>query len=307
MSCRCLLLGAASLALHCRMTAAAVTSSREVISSRESSPHTAAQPTHLIRTQSDDEVQVLGSGALVSVKAQARQPIRPIPGAAAAASTPEAPAIGQEVLRDEQVLHAANLSYGNFTGVVHYNIKVKGSGHILRQNQGDDAMIKCVDAAVNNDAHARFRMVAETDGRWRIRNTATHHYMWEYLADQAVRGTTSVTDTYTSFELEPQADWSYKLKVLGSQHYLHEDLTTGVLAGGNVSDDMASFILVPLECCEACAAYQFEAVCPPDRCSWNGDQCGGIRTPMYGAAVRHQFWAAAVLGALAASIPRDTR
>lgn len=179
-----------------------------------------------------------------------------------------------------------NVSYGNYTGVVHYNIKVKGSGHFLREDQGTDAIIKCVDLNdLNNDAYARFRMVAETDGHWRIRVTATHHYLWEYNTDSEVRGIESVTDTYTSFALEPQADWTYRIKVLASNHYLHEDVTTGILAGGNITDDMGNFILEPLETTLPCEAYQFETVCPPDRCSWVGDHCGKPRPSVQNAAL----------------------
>jgi len=210
---------------------------------------------------------------------------------------PVEPAIGQEALREEQGTRH-NTSYGNYSGVVHYKIKVKGSGRYLRQDIGDDAIIKCIDLATGDhqdDAFARFRLVPETDGRWRIRNTATHHYMWEYLVDKQVRGTSSLKDTYTSFELEPQADWSYRIKVRGSGNYLHEDVSTGILAGGGLTDNMGSFVLVPLECCEKCGAYQIEPACPPDRCSWLGDRCDGLRKLEYQAASAHHVLSAAVV------------
>jgi len=234
------------------------------------------------------------------------EPLSPV-GPAYTGTQAEAPAIGQQVIDAEKT--DADKKYGNYSGVVHYNLKVKGTGHFLRQDETSDAIIKCVNTPIDDDAYARFRMVERTDGRWGIRNTATHHYMWEYVTDREVRGTSSVTDTFTSFELEPQADWSYRLKVLGSKHYLHEDVDTGVLAGGNVTNDMGSFILVPLECCEECKAYQFESVCPPDRCSWVGDHCEGIRKPAYvpDNAAHHGLWAVAVAGVLATLLPSTER
>jgi len=315
------------MAIHTHVAAAAA-----VATMAESDSQASVQSQPLVRTHSDAGAQraLLGSSGLVAIVGGKALPTSPAAGQqgsasplpktgqqVAASSLPKtvasaeservaaAPAIGQEVMRAERERHTRNTSYGNYSGVVHYNIKVKGSGHYLKQDIGEDALVKCVDLALlKEDGYARFRLVAEVDGHFRIRNTASHNYLWEYDSDSQVRGTRSLGDTYTSFEMEPQADWSYRMKVVGSHHYLHEDVATGILAGGTVTNDMGNFILVPLECCEQCSAYLFEAVCPPDRCSWLGTSCAGLRIPIQGAASRHILWAAlAALMLLAESFP----
>lgn len=158
---------------------------------------------------------------------------------------------------------------------VHYNIKVKGSGHYLREDDTSDAVVKCTNLGPeNNDEYAVFRMITETDGNYRIKVLGSEHYFWQYIVDNEVRGTTTMADRYTSFTFEPNSDFSYRIKVLGSGHFLHEDTQSGALAGWNVSqDDTASFILEALDTTAPCEDYQFQAACPPDRCNWYGTTC----------------------------------
>jgi len=191
-----------------------------------------------------------------------------LPGRSPTMDEPQRPAIGQSQPA------GGNESYGEFSGVVHYNIMCVASGLYLREDPANEAKfrLKC-ETLDSDDPSFRFRFVAETDGRWRIRATSSHHYLWEYTVDNEVRGTESVADEYTSFSMEPQADWSYKMKVRANNHYLYQDSTTNILAGGDITDEYANFKLVPLESAAPCKAYQFQAVCPPNRCWWMTDHC----------------------------------
>jgi hypothetical protein len=196
-----------------------------------------------------------------------------------------------------------NRSYGEFP-VVHYLIQAKKSKLYLREDPTPDIRfrLKC-EELIPEDESFRFRFVAETDGCWRIRS-AGKRYLWEYNIDNEVRGTESVADTFSSFAMEPQADWSYRLKVKANNHYLYQDVTTNILTGGNTTDDYSNFIIYPLETTLKCEAYQFPSVCPPDRCVWSIDRCEAA-LEIHAGAPRASLWAVACVWYVIVAVVRE--